>query len=64
MKNIKLHYGKILQRFSIPTCYECDIFADELWICDTCGEKVCADCVIPLNESEFECKSCCNKRFM
>jgi len=61
-KNIAIHYGKYLRLFEVPTCHSCDKFVDELWECNTCGLKHCADCIIRQSEDNFECINCNKKR--
>ena len=60
-KSLKIHYGKLSKILPIPTCHICDKYFDELYECNICGHKFCADHIIKQGD-DFECTDCNKKR--
>ena len=46
MRKTIIHTGKSISQIGLPECYECQSDAEELWECNTCGHKFCADHII------------------
>jgi hypothetical protein len=65
-KDLKIHYGKTWKILPIPTCYNCDKFVDELYECNHCGHKFCADCITQngngIDDIRFICNECYGRR--